>query len=140
MRHAARDDRSNPAAVGYTSYEADVRALLGHGFTLGGMPSFIDVQLAQRFSTSGAPNEFRADLTFGIRPSERWLLLAQSFNVMSEGAGGWAYSSYEYYKLQLSAVYSITPALGVQAGAFTTYAGRNALQENGGILGVWYKF
>jgi protein XagA len=133
-------DTSNPAAIGYTSYEADVRALLGHSFKLGGMPSFIDIQVAQRFAASGAPSEFRTDLTFGVRTSDRWLWLAQSFNVMSEGSAGWAYGSYEYYKLQLSGVYSITPALGVQAGAFTTYWGRNALQENGGVLGLWYKF
>lgn len=140
VRIPGMSDRSNPAAIGYTGYEADVRALLGHGFTLGGMPSFIDMQIAQRFSAGGAPSEFRADLTFGIRTSDRWLLLAQSFNVMSEGSAGWAYASYEYYKLQLSAVYSLTPALGVQAGAFTTYAGRNALQENGGVFGLWYRF
>ncbi len=133
-------ETSNPAAIGYTGYDADVRALLGHSFTLGGMPSFIDMQLAQRFSAGGSPSEFRADLTFGVRTSDRWLLLAQSFNVMSEGSAGWAYGSYEYYKFQFSGVYFITPALGMQAGAFTTYAGRNALQENGGILGLWYKF
>jgi hypothetical protein len=37
-------------------------------------------------------------------------------------------------------VYEITPTLSVQGGGFTTFAGRNALQENGAIFGVWYKF
>ena len=133
-------DTSNPAAIGYTGYETDVRALIGHGFLFGGLPAFVDLQFAQRFCASGSPSEFRADFTLGVRTSERWLLLAQSFNVISEGATGWIYPSYEYYKFQLSGVYSISPSLAVQAGAFTTFAGRNALQENGGIVGLWFKF
>ena len=141
VRVPGTSDNANPAAVGYTGYEYDVRGLLGHSFTLGRMPAFFDLQLAQRFRDNGYPSEFRADFTFGFRPSARWLVLAQSFNVFSEGTGGpLAPNSYEYYKFQLSGIYSITPKLGVQAGAFTTYAGRNALQENGGTLGVWYKF
>jgi protein XagA len=133
-------DTSNPAAIGYTAVETDVRALIGHSFSIGGMPAFVDMQFAQRFSGPGSPSEFRADLSLGVRTSERWLLLAQSFNVVSEGSAGWIYSSYEYYKFQLSGIYSITPSWAVQVGAFTTYAGRNALQENGGIVGVWHKF
>jgi len=37
-------------------------------------------------------------------------------------------------------VYELTPALSVQIGGFTAYAGRNALQENGLVLGGWFKF
>ncbi|MEA2990587.1 MAG: hypothetical protein QOG83_3298, partial [Alphaproteobacteria bacterium] len=28
----------------------------------------------------------------------------------------------------------------VQAGGFTTFSGRNALQENGLVVGAWYRF
>jgi len=56
------------------------------------------------------------------------------------GAGSVPFSSYEYYKLQLSAVYSLTPAVSLQLGGFTTYAGRNALQENGVLFGAWYRY
>ena len=49
-------------------------------------------------------------------------------------------TSYNYHKLQLSVVYDLTPQWAIQAGAFTTFAGRNALQENGILLGTWYKF
>ncbi len=60
--------------------------------------------------------------------------------MISEGAGDWGYPSYDYYKLQLSVVYALTPALSLQLGGYTTYAGRNALQENGLVVGAWYKF
>jgi protein XagA len=133
-------DTSNPAAIGYTDVEADFRALLGHNFMLGAMPAFVDVEVAHRQRGDGAPNEFRADGTLGVQVLPRWLLLAQSFNVISEGAGSPIFGSYEYYKAQLSAVYTLTPTWSLQAGGFTTYAGRNAIQENGLIFGVWHQF
>jgi protein XagA len=142
LRAPGTADTSNPAAVGYTDVEADFRALVGHNFTLGGLPAFFDLEVAQRQRTAGLPSEFRADATFGVNVLPQWLLLAQSFNVVSEGAGNTVYDggSYEYYKLQLSAVYSLTPTWELQGGGYTTYAGRNALQENGLIFGVWHQF
>jgi hypothetical protein len=140
MRLPGTNDISNPAGIGYTGIETDLRALFGTSFAVYGMPAFLDLQFAQRFRAGGPPNEFRADATFGIRPAERWLLLAQSFNVFSEGPGSPPFASYEYFKLQLSAIYALAPAWSVQAGGFTAYAGRNALQENGLVLGVWHRF
>lgn len=135
-------DTSNPAAIGYTDVEADLRVLVGHNFTLGSMPAFFDLEVAQRERTAGYPSEFRTDATLGVQVLPRWLLLTQSFNVISEGAGNTAYDggSYEYYKLQLSAVYSLTPTWQLQGGGYVTYAGGNALQENGMIFGVWHQF
>ena len=133
---------SNPAAVGYTDVEADIRALLGHNFQIWDRYGFFDLEIAERIRTDGYPSEFRADGTIGVKVVPGWLLLAQSFNVISEGAGNTLYDggSYEYYKLQLSAVYSLTPTWELQGGGYTTYAGRNALQENGLIFGVWHQF
>lgn len=133
-------DTSNPAAIGYTDFEADLRLLVGKGFMLGTMPAFVDVEVAQRQRGDGAPNEFRADGTFGVQVLPNWLVLAQSFNVVSEGAGSPVFDSYDYEKFQLSAVYSLTSSWAIQGGGYTTYAGRNALQENGLVFAVWHKF
>jgi len=134
------EDRTNVAAIGYTDPELELRGMIGHSFKVETLPSFVDVQVAQRFRLGGPPDEFRADATFGIRPVEKWLLLAQSFNVISEGAGTWGFGSFAYHKLQLSAVYALTPTLSLQLGAYSTYWGRNALQENGMVAGAWVKF
>jgi hypothetical protein len=133
-------DKSNPAAIGYTDAEIDVRGLFGYSFKVGAMPAFLDVQVAQRFRLGGPPDEFRTDVTLGVRPADRWLVMAQSFNVISEGAGSWNLPSYSYSKFQVSAVYEVTPKIAVQLGGYTTYWGRNALQENGLVAGAWYKF
>jgi protein XagA len=132
-------ERANPAAVGYSEPELDVRGLAGYSFAAGPFPAFVDLQVAQRFRFGAPPDELRVDLSFGLRPAAQWLLLAQSFNVFSEGAGQ-GFPSYRYHKFQLSAVYDVTTALSLQLGGFTTYAGRNALQENALILGAWYRF
>jgi hypothetical protein len=133
-------DTTNPAAIGYTDVEADIRVLVGKSFMLGTMPAFVDVEAAQRQRGDGAPNEFRADGTLGVQVAPRWLILAQSFNVVSEGSGSPVFGKYDYEKFQLSAVYSLTPAWALQGGGFTTYAGRNSIQENGLVMGVWHKF
>lgn len=134
-------DTSNPAAIGYTDVEADLRALVGHNFHVDVMPAFFDLEVAERARTNGYPGEFRLDGTLGLQVLPQWMLLAQSFNVVSEGSGNPAYGgSYEYHKLQLSALYTLTTAWWLQFGGFSTYAGRDALQENGAILGVWHQF
>jgi hypothetical protein len=140
LRLPGTSQESNPAAVGYTDPEIDTRILLGRNFSTGHWPAFVDLQLAQRFRTGDPPDELRTDLTFGVRPVPQWLLLAQSFNVFSEGAGAPGFTSYRYHKFQLTAVYDITPAWALQLGGFATFAGRNALQENGVIVGAGYKF
>lgn len=140
VRVPGTSDKTNPAAIGYTNMEVDIRGLLGYSFAAGAWPAFIDLQVAQRFRLDGPPDEFRADFTFGFRPIDRWLFLVQSFNVVSEGAGTWGLPSYNYSKFQLSAVYALTPQLSLQLGGFTTYWGRNAIQENGVVLSAWYRF
>lgn len=133
-------ERANPAAIGYTENETDSRLLLGGNLSAGSWPAFFDVEFAQRFRAGDPPSEFRADFTLGIRPAPRWQLLAQSFNVISEGAGAPEFPSYGYHKLQLSAVYEMASTWALQVGGFSTFTGRHALQENGAVFGVTHKF
>ena len=132
-------DTGNPAAIGNYGVEMDLRALFGLSFAFGAMPAFLDLEVAQRFRTNGPPDEFRFDVTVGVRFLPQWLLLAQLFNVVSEGARP-PIPSYDYSKFQFGAVYEINRQWFVQGGAFSTYHGRNALQENGLLAGVWYRF
>jgi hypothetical protein len=133
-------DTGNPAAVGYSGTEHDLRVLFGYAFSIRGMPAFLDLQLGQRFRAGDPPNELRADITLGVRPLPQWLVLAQVFNVISEGASPPLFPSYDYSKLQISVVYDLTRQWAVQAGGFTTFSGRKALQENGLVVGAWYRF
>lgn len=133
-------DTGNPAAIGNNGFEQDIRLLFGHGFSVGAWPAFIDLQLGQRFKAGNRPSEVHIDGTFGIRPAEQWLLMAQVFNVISEGDNPPLFPSYDYSKLQLSLVRQLTQQWALQLGGFTTFHGRNALQENGVLAGAWYKY
>jgi len=142
VRFPGTVETSNPAAIGYTDIESDLRLLVGHSYNIGGMASFFDLEAAERLRTAGYPSEFRFDATFGTYVDPQWLLLLESFNVVSEGAGNVDYTggSYDYEKVQLSAVYALTKTWSLQGGGYVTYAGRNALEENGLILAVWHRF
>ncbi len=107
-----------------------------------GMPAFVDLQIAQRQRWGDPPDEARLDLTIGAEVAPGWKLMAQSFNVISEGAGtGPDFDlSYAYYKGQVAALVEIDPHMRVGLAAFTTYLARNFPQENGLVLWVNYRF
>ena len=130
---------TNLAAIGNNDLEVDVRALFGYAFKLADRSAFIDLQAAQRFRGNGLPSEVRLDGAFGVRLAPRWLVLLQSLNTISEGATA-LIPSYAYGKMQASIVYDISTQWSLQVGAFSTVWGRNALQENGGLVGAWYRF
>ena len=106
------------------------------------MPAFFDLEVAERERTGGYPSEFRVD---GDAWREGFAALAAAGAELQRHLGRRRQSrsyggSYEYYKLQLSALYTLTRTWWLQVGGFSTYAGRNALQENGVIFGVWHQF
>lgn len=131
----------NPAEVGYTGMEYDLRALYGRSFQMGNWPAFGDAELAWHIRNGAPPSEFRIDLTLGARPSERWLLLLQSFSVISNGAGTGAFDvPYRYYKIQPSVVWDFAPKWSAQLGMVATVAGRNSWREQGVIAALWHRF
>ncbi len=138
LRVPGTRNSSNPAAVGYTGTEFDARLLFGTNLKIAGMPAFADLEVAQRFR-DGMPNEFRIDATLGISVAPRWTVVAQSFTVIAE-SGSPVFPTYDYSKLQLNAVYSLTDDWSLQLGGFSTVFGHNALQENGLVAAVGYRF
>ena len=85
-------------------------------------------------------DEVRLDATLGIRVWRNLSLLAQSFNTVSAGKGGYGFPATRFSKVELSAVYDLDRRWSVQLGAIATIAGRNALRERGVELAVWRRF
>ncbi len=142
----ARIAGANPseglAAIGYVNGEAEARLLVGLNFSFWGLPSFLDVEAAQRFRYGAPPNEFRLDATLGVRVAPQLLVLVQSFNVISEGQGEgpWFDLSYEYYKVQVGGMYDVTPKLSLALSVVTTWYARNAIQENGIVGAALFRY
>ena len=132
--------RRNPAEIGNTAREGDLRVLGGVAFALGRFVSFIDAQGSYRIRSDGASAQWHGDLTFGLYPTAKLLLLLQSFTAVPTGPGDDWYPSSRSSKLALSGVYELTPAWALQLGVFATVYGRDALRERGFTTGLWYRF
>lgn len=133
-------DRGNPALAGDTGLEFDARLLAGAPFEVQGMHGFADAQLGWRARGGGPPDEIRVDLTAGLRPVPRLLLMLQSFNIVAPSAGAPGFPAMRQHKLQLSGVWDFEGGWALQAGLFTTIAARAARREHGFLTGVWRRF
>ncbi len=127
------------ATGGASAFAVDLRVLGGASFPLFGMPAFVDIQPGTRIRADPLPAEARLDLTFGLRPIPRLLVLIQDFNSLAPRDGALVPST-SYAKVQGSLVYDINPRWSAQLGAFRTIAGRNALRETGPLATIWYRF
>lgn len=128
--------RANAALVGNTAREGDFRLLAGAGLPLPFEP-FLDLQAGVRLRTGGAAAQGHGDVTFGLRPSDRLLVLLQSFTTMPAGPGD---LRARYTRVAATGVYALTRAWALQVGTFTTAWGRDALRERGFTVGIWRYF
>ncbi|BDA82697.1 hypothetical protein Sa4125_02390 [Aureimonas sp. SA4125] len=120
--------------------EVDLRLMAGQNFQIGSWSAYADIQGAYRIGIEGRADAFVMDLSLGVRPQPRLLLLAQSFNALALSREGAPVAEPTEHKLQLSAVYDISPRLSLQAGGVATVAGRDALRETALLTAVWLRF
>jgi protein XagA len=133
-------DRGNPALIGQTSHDADLRGLFGYGFDVNGWPAFLDLQGAYRFRDSDAPDEAHTDLTLGVRPWTDLMVLLQAFNTTGVGRGTPWFPRERYTHVELSGLYDLDPSWSVQLGAYTTVLARDSLRDQGVVTAVWRRF
>ncbi len=117
--------------------QIEMRLLYGTGFKLFGRDGFIDLQAGQRWIAAPRPNETPVDLTAGLWITPNWMVMAQSFNIVSAGDARPPYSYYRSHKLEVSLVQKLSRHWSLQVGAFTSPAGQNALVERGVQVSLW---
>lgn len=128
-----------PIGLGAVGAAGDLRVMAAQGFSVAGLPAFVDVEPGARVHAGQLPTEARLDLAFGIRPTPRLLVLVQDFSSYAPRAAGFAERT-AYNKLQASLVYDLSATWSVQVGGFRTVAGRNAVRETGPLAAAWYRF
>jgi hypothetical protein len=136
-RFPGRKRRDVLAQVGQTDMEYDLRGQAGYTF---GRGSFAILEGGYRLRAGDPPNAFNIDATVGLRAAPRLLLLASSYNAISDGRGGGVFAPYRYHNAYLSGAYDLSDRVTVQFGLSGTVAGRNALRERGLLGGLWYRF
>lgn len=119
------------AAPGAGGTDGEARLLAGRSLTVAGRAAFVDAQLA-RLVRSGLPDETHLDVTLGVTPSDRWLLLAQAY----AGQAGGGPVDPMWLKLEVSAVRRFGD-WRIQAGWRESVAGRAVPLERGPVLALW---
>lgn len=138
---AGAKDSGKLAVVGEADDQADFRGLVAHSFQAFGKPAFVDFGAGYRVRGGDPADEVRVDATFGVRPLDRLLLLAQSFNQVgtSRWSGPFALKQ-RIHKLQFGAIYDLTGNLSVIAAGLFSPFGRDTLNERGGTIGLGLRF
>lgn len=115
------------------------RFLYGGGFRAWDRDGFFDVEAGYRFLSPPRPDQTVIDLTAGLWLTPDWMLMGQSFNLISSAATA-PYRFFRMHKLELSGVWRMAPDLSLQAGAFFSPMGINALDEHGVQISLWSNF
>ena len=126
--------------LGPDTRSLETRLLVGHGFTLLGVPIFIESEAAYRYRLGQANDEVALDFVLGVTPFEDWQLLAQSFNTIGMNSYLGYASMYRENKLQLSAVYQVTDRVSFQLGGYRTIAGEGVAEEEGILAAMWVRY
>jgi protein XagA len=116
--------------------DVEVRAFLGRSGRWRRRPVFADLQAA-RLWRIGAPDETRFDATLGVEVTRNWMVLAQSYAGVVDGAQdglapGWV-------NAEISAVRRLG-RLRLQAGWRAAVAGRDTTYGSGPVVAVWTRF
>ena len=122
-----------------SGHGAGVRLLYGSPFKWGHRDGFVNLEAGERWLSRPRPNETVVDLTAGLWLDRRWLLMAQSFNVIS-GPATPPYVYFRSHKLEASLAYKLSKHFTLQGGAFFSPAGQSALDERGLCLSLWTDF
>lgn len=119
--------------------DAGARLLYGAGFRLWHRDGFLDAEAGYRWVSAPRPDQYIADATAGLWLTPRWMMMLQTFNLVS-GSAVAPYVPFRIHKLEASLVWKLTRRFSLQAGGIVTPAGRNALAERGAQLSLWTNF
>lgn len=140
-------EENEPLPLGRKQFDAEIRGLFGHGFELYGNNHFVNAELAYRKKMEAPGDDVRFDLTLGIRPEEKTIIMLQAFNTFSVNSSGSAApfqisspTDYDLTKLQISGVLEVYKGVSLQIGAFQNFHGKNTGSGGGGMASVWVNF
>ena len=135
---ASTDD---PFASRRGDIDGEIDITMGQNFTWLGMNGFTDNLIGIRVRPANRPSELKANLTIGLRPFERTMIMLKSESYTSfSGGGGAAPSQVQSSKLGFSFVREIDKTVSLELSAMASVSGRNTIKERSLGLGLWYHF
>ncbi len=134
------DNRAIDILPGGDQFEA--RALIGQSreTLLGDI--FYDAQIAVRSEDFDKVDQTQAALTVGYKPTHRWLIMGQSYAIVSaeEFVDGFRVPEQMDVSSHLSIARQYRPGRYIQLGAGQTFLGRNIVKERSVFIGLWTEY
>ncbi len=118
--------------------DTDLRAYAGKSFKMLGKDAFIDLQAARHLRQYEA-NEWRVDATLGVKPSAKWMVMAQVFAGRTDKAS-WGHAAWANTELSVVRSFGSQQKTSVQLGFRQTTGGRNVPAVNALVVSLWKTF
>ncbi len=125
----------------------ELRGLWGQSFDFGDKHNnkwvgFFDVHLAARARSTERLEDWRADLTLGLKPNEKMFIMVQGFHIdrFSFSKSGFTVPRQSQSKAQISAVFEFKENRWLQFSYLETLAGRNIVKEQAFTVGLWQRY
>ncbi|MDC7681662.1 hypothetical protein PQU92_00090 [Asticcacaulis sp. BYS171W] len=121
--------------------DPDIEARLygGYGFTVGSKPAFIDAQIARRVRGGMDADQWRVDVTAGLTPSPKWLVLGQVYVGQTDKRQGFQ-ARWTHGEISAVRFFDDKQTLGVQVGYRQTLSGENVPETKTITVGLWKRF
>jgi hypothetical protein len=121
--------------------DGELSLTMGQHFKWLGMDGFTDNLIGVRVRPASRPSEMKVNLTIGLWPSERNMVMLKSESYSSfTGGGGTTPSPIQSNKIGLSFVRKLDKTVSMEFGTMTSVSGRNAIKERSLGFALWYHF
>jgi len=125
----------------------ELRGLWGQSFDFGDKTNnkwvgFFDAHIAARARSTEQLEDWRADLTLGLKPNEKIIFMMQGFHIdrLAFSGQGFTVPRQAQSKAQISAVFEIKTNRLLQFSYLETLAGRNIVKEKAVTVGLWQRY
>lgn len=137
------DINENPVAIHNGDMDAELAFVLARSDEIFGLDTFSVQEVGWSFRDSGRPDEFRADVTFGVKPRPGTMFLLKSLNAAAIEALP-NEKVYRANKLAFSVVQAlpkkIMPGASIETGVERLIDGEGTIEETAYRIGLWYRF
>jgi hypothetical protein len=121
--------------------DGEIDLTMGQNFKWLGMEGFTDNLIGIRVRPASRPSEIKANLTIGVRPLQRTMIMLKSESYASfSGGGGAAPSQIQSNKIGLSLVRELDKTVSMELSTMASVSGRNTIKERSLGFALWYSF
>jgi hypothetical protein len=135
------ESTSDPFASRRGDIDGELDLTMGQNFQWLGMEGFTDNLIGIRVRPADRPSELKANLTIGVRPTARTMLMLKSESYAAfSGGGGPNPANLRSSKLGISFVRELDKTVSMEFAGMASVSGRNTIKERSLGFALWYRF